>query len=488
MRVTDLLAEHSLQLTLETPTSMHRLRRKISRCAPTEQLDPTPFLDKNVLLLVTGMGMNFSEQSIWDGYVERLTRVPISAICFAVGIAHRVLPPQLVAACTKHDIPLLAVPSDTPLLKIDQHVENVLQAERVELVSQGWRIADECTRLVSEGADVSLILTKIHDALDAPVSVYDAFGWVISQHPVGVHWQTGPKSFDAPDVMFLPLPMGLHRPCKLAVKRLRTEEELNVLLAPVTSVLALQLNRSRVIEANTQLDMLRFVNRCLSWSEATRTDVIHAFNELGLSRKAQTALAVAEIRGDNASSVWKLRLTLHECFHDVRIAEQEDRLIALLQFPRKDYQYALDQLLNVQDDLPLIYTGPKNTIDELRISLVHAFDLIKHCNKPTAAPEMGLAAVVAAAAGRGARTSAHTFLAPLTQHDAEHNTELLRTLIVYLQNDAQPTRACKELFIHRNSLSYRLHRIEELLGISLDSLDGRATCLIAIRLAGITPS
>ncbi|QIM15497.1 PucR family transcriptional regulator [Leucobacter insecticola] len=64
---------------------------------------------------------------------------------------------------------------------------------------------------------------------------------------------------------------------------------------------------------------------------------------------------------------------------------------------------------------------------------------------------------------------------------------MLPTLRTWLRNDAQPSRTCEELFIHRNSLSYRLRRIEELLGISLDTLDGRATCLMALRLVELEP-
>ncbi|WP_427870236.1 PucR family transcriptional regulator [Leucobacter luti] len=487
MRVADLLTDHTLQLRLETPSGTARLRREIARCAPTEHLDPTPFLDTNVLLLTSGIGMNFTEQSIWDGYVERLARVPIAALGFAVGTAHASLPEGLVAACTRHDLPLLEVPTTVPLLKINQHVENMLQAERIALIDRGWRLADECARLASRGAEISTLLGAINAALEVPIAVYDAYGSLIAQYPETATWRAGLESLAQPDVLTVPLPMGLSKPCQLAVRLHRPAKEIESILAPVTSILALQLNRSVTVDASSHQDMLRFVNRCVAWSESTRGDVANAFQELGLSRRAETSLVVADMTGEHASAAWRLRVALHDAYHEVRVTEIDDRLIALTQFPRESECDAAEQLLGAHEHVPLVFRGPTRTIDELRIALVHALDLVGHVEGPVTAPPLGLSAVVAAAAGRGARESAERFLAPLIEHDEQRTTELLPTLRAWLRNDAQPSRTCDELFIHRNSLAYRLRRIEQVLGLSLETLDGKATCLMALRLVDLEP-
>lgn len=487
MRVSDLIIEHSLQLRLETPTGPKRLAQEITRCAPTEHLDPTPFLDPNVLLLTAGIGMNFSEQSIWDGYVERLARVPVAALGFAVGIAHAELPRGLVEACASHDLPLLEVPASVPLLKIDQYVEGMLEAEQIARYDRGWSLADECARLASRGAEVATLLAAIYAALELPVAVYDAFDSLIAQYPESITWREGKSRAAQPDVLAMPLPMGLSQPCRLAVRLYGSASEIEALLAPVSSILALQLNRSMAVDANSHHDMQRFVNRCIAWSEATRSDVADAFHELGLSRRAETSLVVADLRGEHAAAAWKLRIALHDAFNDVRVTEIDDRLIALAQFPRDEPLRFTERLEQLQPNLPLVFRPPTRTIDELRIALVHALDLVRHVEHPVTAPALGLGAVVAAAAGRGARESAERFLAPLLEHDEQRTTELLPTLRVWLRNDAQPSRTCEELFIHRNSLSYRLRRIEQLLGLPLDTLDGKATCLLALRLVDLEP-
>ena len=44
------------------------------------------------------------------------------------------------------------------------------------------------------------------------------------------------------------------------------------------------------------------------------------------------------------------------------------------------------------------------------------------------------------------------------------------------------SRACQELVIHRNTLGYRLRKLESLLGLRLDTLEGQTTSLLALRI------
>ena len=56
---------------------------------------------------------------------------------------------------------------------------------------------------------------------------------------------------------------------------------------------------------------------------------------------------------------------------------------------------------------------------------------------------------------------------PLEAHDREHNTDLVRTLKVYFATNANASETADRLFLHRNSVPYRLERIGELTGLDL---------------------
>ena len=72
---------------------------------------------------------------------------------------------------------------------------------------------------------------------------------------------------------------------------------------------------------------------------------------------------------------------------------------------------------------------------------------------------------------------------PLLAHDRARRSDLVRTLRVYLAAGANASEAADRLFLHRNSLLYRLARIEELTG--LDLKDPRARLALQLGLLAI---
>ncbi len=56
---------------------------------------------------------------------------------------------------------------------------------------------------------------------------------------------------------------------------------------------------------------------------------------------------------------------------------------------------------------------------------------------------------------------------PLRAHDRETRGDLVRTLRVYFTTGANASEAADRLFLHRNSIPYRLARVEALTGLNL---------------------
>lgn len=483
MQVQELLDSPALGLELRTPPTPSALQRDIQHCAPSELLDPTPFLQDDALVITSGMGMNFRDTSTWDAYVERLERARVAALVFATGVAHDDLPRPLLAACIRHGLPLLTVASTVPMLKISHVVDSTLREEHFKRMNRGWALADECARLANRGAELSTILASVYRATQTPVAVFDAFGAILAQFPQATNWTDGDR-----DSLSIPLPMGLTHPCRLEFLAPRSDRSrLETTVAPVASILALHLANSTTSDAESLAAMRQFTEACTAWSEATRRDVAQAFRELGLSQQGATSIVIADLTGEFASATWQLGIVLHDVFQDVRLAEFDDRLIALAQFPRESMNEAQRAILDVDPPIPLVLRVGAQSIDELRISVVHALHLVKHVTAPTLAPQLGLSAILSATAGRGAREAATKFLAPLFEHDTNRASQLLPTLRAWLQCDASAARTCELLFIHRNSLAYRLRKIEHLLGVDLTSIEGQATCLMALRLVDLEP-
>jgi sugar diacid utilization regulator len=76
-------------------------------------------------------------------------------------------------------------------------------------------------------------------------------------------------------------------------------------------------------------------------------------------------------------------------------------------------------------------------------------------------------------------------LAALIEYDSRKNTELVKTLRVYFETMGRPSAAAQILHLHRNSFDYRIRRIQEIVGTTLDDPDTRLALELGIRLLEI---
>jgi purine catabolism regulator len=77
-------------------------------------------------------------------------------------------------------------------------------------------------------------------------------------------------------------------------------------------------------------------------------------------------------------------------------------------------------------------------------------------------------------------------LGPLLAHDSKHGTSLVTSVSEFLRNEGRPGAAAKVLRIHRNTLAYRLRKVEQLTGLSLDSVQGKAQLWLGLQAHDLT--
>jgi sugar diacid utilization regulator len=77
---------------------------------------------------------------------------------------------------------------------------------------------------------------------------------------------------------------------------------------------------------------------------------------------------------------------------------------------------------------------------------------------------------------------------PLANYDEQYETELVATVEAYLDNDGNVAATAKQLFTHRHTVRYRLERVKELCGHDVSATEGREKLglgLKAMRVLGI---
>ncbi len=73
-------------------------------------------------------------------------------------------------------------------------------------------------------------------------------------------------------------------------------------------------------------------------------------------------------------------------------------------------------------------------------------------------------------------------IGPLAAYDARHNSSLAQTMDAYFEHHGNISKTAESLFIHRNTLLYRLERIQDLTGHDLNQANMRLGLHLALKL------
>ena len=89
--------------------------------------------------------------------------------------------------------------------------------------------------------------------------------------------------------------------------------------------------------------------------------------------------------------------------------------------------------------------------------------------------------LLASVPGPVLRTFRERLLGPLAEYDARHNAELLSTLRAFLACDGSWSACAARMYVHVNTVRYRIGRIEALTGRDLSALPDRVDFFLALR-------
>jgi sugar diacid utilization regulator len=283
-------------------------------------------------------------------------------------------------------------------------------------------------------------------------------------------------------------------------------------LRTVTTLLALEVERTRAPERAGEAAVGSFLNAVLDRSIPDRRDLIARGKELGVDLEHGGSVLVARVYPRHpAEGDWQARaLTVlgrgaRSVVSTAVSALRHDYIVVLI--PGQD-----EQLSRRAGELAL------RAIDAAMSGFVAVIGRSRIAVEPMemhrAASEALLAANVASLSdGTESKllafedTGAYRLLlpamsedpeelerfytdtvAPLIAYDEQYGTELVKTLETFLANDGSMAATCKQLFTHRHTIRYRLERLRELTGLDVSSTDGRERLslgLKAMRVLGI---
>ncbi len=466
--------------------------RPVRWVAVSELEDPTTYLEGGELLLTTGLRLVDAD---WPHYVDRLAHAGVSGLGLGVGLTHQRMPKALVTAAEGVHLPLLEVPEPTPFMAVSRAVSDLLAAAEYESVTRTVEAQRDLTRAALAPEGDAAVVARLAAALGAHVLLLDAAGrllhatpreaasWVEAVAPeVELLRQRGPRtsasfSLDDRHVVMQPLaPAGRVRGF-LVVAGPRAFGTADLALVNVgTALISLAMERS--VGTDTARRELRSALLALLADGIP----VERLPVAGVGWDELLAGPVRVLVADGAPSDLLALLEEVEESDPVRgwrgAALHHGRVVVLQPDP-------LGQAAPTPPTPPAP-AGPISWGISDVVPVAQLGDGLRQAGRALAAAgpggvrsfgdlaRDGLVGLVDAEAARG---FADALLGPL---ESRERGDLVASVRAWLAHHGQWDAAASTLGVHRHTLRYRMKRVEELLGRSLDDPDLRAELWVAL--------
>ncbi|MEU9577070.1 PucR family transcriptional regulator [Streptomyces chilikensis] len=506
----------------------------------SELPDPVPYMEGGELLLTTALKVDAEDPAEAGRYVRRLAAAGVVGLGFGVGVNYEKVPEALVDAAAEHGLPLLEVPRSTPFLAISKAVSAAIAADQYRAVTAGFAAQRELTRrALGDGPEG--LLASLASQVDGWAALYDAAGAVVAVAP---DWAERRAARLTPDVQRLrerqspataviagqpdeedparaagagspregrprardrdqdtgedrvelhTLGTGRRPRSTLAVGTaapLGTAERYAVHSA--IALLTLTTERSRSLHAAEQRIGAAVLHMLLS-GEAEHARTV-AGDLYGGLLDAPFRVVVAECRGEElpaaleAAAAWAGEPVL------VVPEEEQGRLVVLAADGGAALAACAEQAAALETAAERGGTAPaigvsapagptsvasayKQAVQALAVARRRGRVLVEH-------EHMAAGSVLPLLADDAVRAFAEGQLRALRDHDATGRGDLVASLRAWLSRHGQWDAAAADLGVHRHTLRYRMRRVEEILGRSLDDPDVRMELWLALKATG----
>ncbi|MET9533491.1 MULTISPECIES: PucR family transcriptional regulator [unclassified Streptomyces] len=510
---------HHSTLKLTVRAGEGRLETPVRWAHVSELADPVPYMEGGELLLITAMTLDTEDQEAMRRYVRRLAKAGVVGLGFAVGVHYDDIPPALVAAAEEEGLPLLEVPRRTPFLAISKAVSAAIAADQYRSVTAGFEAQRELTRAALSGDGPGDLVARLASHVNGWAALYDAAGTVVSVAP---EWAARRAARLTPDVARLgerPAPASAvvgGSDDRVELQSLGTGRRPHGALAVGTgaplgtaeryavhsaiALLTLTTERSRSLRAAEDRLGAAVLRMLLAGEpDHARTVAGDLYNGLldapyrlliaeGTSHALQE---LAEALESGASRAGEMVLVVPEGERLVVLATDGGAAVTACTAYAQQIEArqapadALTSAGTADDDRVVIgQSAPAGTIaaasayrqaeQALSVARRRGRVLVEH-------EELATGSVVPLLADDAVRAFADGMLRPLHEHDATGRGDLVASLRAWLAHHGQWDAAAADLGVHRHTLRYRMRRVEEILGRSLDDPDVRMELWLALK-------
>ncbi|MFJ4331671.1 PucR family transcriptional regulator [Streptomyces sp. NPDC088935] len=534
---------HHSALKLTVRAGEDRLDVPVRWAHVSELADPVPYMEGGELLLITALKLDAEDPAAMHRYVKRLADAGVVGLGFAVGVNYDDIPQALVDAARQEGLPLLEVPRRTPFLAISKAVSAAIAADQYRAVTAGFAAQRELTRrTLTDGPEG--LLAALAAQVDGWAALYDASGAVVATAPEWAGRRAAKLTADVQRLRERPAPassvvggvqnsehpenadrvelhsLGTSRRPRSALAvgtaaALGTAERYAVHSA--IALLTLTTERSRSLhEAGLRIDAA--VLRMLLAGEPDHARAVAGDLYGGLldapfriavaeSPAARAKAATAVPTGDPAAETGGDPLgTLTEVVESaaarsgeaVLVVPEGERLVVLATDGGAAVAACVEHASALEAARPASESLAGGDEESLVVGLsapsgpIAASAAYKQAQQALSVARrrgrvcvehehVAAGSVLPLLADDAVRAFADGLLRALRDHDATGRGDLVASVRAWLSRHGQWDAAAADLGVHRHTLRYRMRRVEEILGRSLDDPDVRMELWLALK-------
>ncbi|MET2044954.1 PucR family transcriptional regulator ligand-binding domain-containing protein [Enterococcus faecalis] len=524
---------------LQLLSSHSNLTQPLESVEITETPDVADFIPKNVMILTTAMIYKDDQEKL-KPFIDSLKQAECTALGIKVGRFLDEISPEIAAYASAVDLPLIKIPSTQPLGGLLHEIVGYLRDSKTEQMSVAFDIQKRFSTLLMQDVDATRFIAEFAKILNTPIILLSPWQQVIAHSNYFYGNQKSAEFF----IKQLSKDHFQQLAQEKKIFRLQDERQENIqvagfpirvndyfpyyLLVLSPEQIPYPISEFAIDQAILVLTFMLFKNQKIAESfEHLKTDFLDRLldtHQEALSKHQnwlelwknyrlinsdyyQLAIVYGVTKPENETHIryqqaegqlifqW-LKEQLPEILPDVALfkLKNQNKSILIFQSKKNDHLMILQNLAErLQQALPITIRfalgNAYENLEDLPNSYIEASSTLEaslHAQKPATVQlfhPKGLAGLFEKIGTEDVEYFCQQQLKELAYPTEPTLQELRKTLKVFLDFNCEITKTANALYLHRNTIKYRMNQCEKLLGTSIQEPETSLLLRVALELS-----
>jgi len=500
------------------------LKRNVESIEISETPDVLQFLDKNALLVTTGYAYKDNPAALAD-LVTQINDHPCAGIAIKLKRYIDEIPQEVLDLANSLEFPIIQIPESLTLGTVAHQLLSFIWDNQIQELFYAIHVHKKFTNMMIKGYQPQALIENLGTLLKSPVLLLDPMGEAISftsqfhdmemeviLNDVENLVQSNIEMYRKTNNLSLDIKSEINKEVTIKIFHMKTMHPYPYLLIifnpndlpypssqlaieQASTVISFTLLKNEAIKENTRMLENNFFTSLVDGNISSQQEIIHRGEQHGLINNLKYICIVCKIDGDNHStdilellydylSKYLGKSVLNTDTENI-IFMKDEYLVILMQFPKstsdpikslleeklESFQNKVYTKLNIS----ISFGGGNlfNDVTSIPITYTEAVDafkqgaeLFKYKFINFYVPKQ-LEELIRLIPEENLLKFYENTLLTLSYPKNGEEEDLVNTLIVYLDNSCHIAITSRKLYVHRNTVKYRISKCEEILGHSI---------------------